>query len=109
MKYTTELRNLFFSDFSMVTAFLPMLEILQNLALEFCRKQNKDISVLTEINVNHNQIYHTKNNCSSPIFFSPRDSHAEGLLALIHSDLEGVTDVNTDPKRKACVLSGHFL
>ena len=32
------------------------------------------------------------------IFFSPGDSHTEGLLVLLHLGLEGVTEVATDPK-----------
>ena len=34
-----------------------MLEIWQDLALEFCRKQNKAISILTEIHVKHDQVH----------------------------------------------------
>ena len=32
------------------------------------------------------------------IFFSPGDSHTKGLLVLLHLGLEGVTEVDTDPK-----------
>ena len=35
-----------------------------------------------------------------PIIFSPEDSHTEGLLVLLHLGLEGVTKVDTDPKRR---------
>ena len=48
--------------------------------------------------MNHDQIHHTKNNRSGPIFFSPGDSHIEGLLFLLHLGLKGVTEVDTDPK-----------
>ena len=34
------------------------------------------------------------------IFFSPGDSHTEGLLVLLHPILEVVTEVYTDPKRR---------
>ena len=34
------------------------------------------------------------------IFFSPGDSHTKGVLFLLHLRLEGVTDVDTDPKRR---------
>ena len=33
-----------------------------------------------------------------PIFFSPGDSHTKGLLVLLDRALEGITEVNTDPK-----------
>ena len=89
----------FFSDFLMVTAkYLSMLEIWQDLALEFCRKQYKDISILTEIHVNHDQKRHIRNNWFGHIFFSPADIHTEGLLVLIHSGVEGITEVDTDLK-----------
>ena len=32
------------------------------------------------------------------IFFHPRDSHTKGSLVLIHPGLEGITEVETDPK-----------
>ena len=32
------------------------------------------------------------------IFFSPGDSHTKGLLVLLHLGLEGITEVDTDPK-----------
>ena len=34
-----------------------------------------------------------------PIFFSPEDRHTKGSLVLLHSVLEGTTEVDTDPKR----------
>ena len=73
----------------------------QDLALEFCRK-NKDISILTELHTNHDQIHHQifiRNNCLGPILFSPGDSHTKGSLVLLHPDLEGINEVDTDPKR----------
>ena len=81
-----------------------MLEIWQNLVPEFCRKQNKRISILTEIHVNHDQIHHIRNNRLGPSFLCPRDIHTEGLLAVIYSSLEVVTEAETDPKRNVCVL-----
>ena len=33
-----------------------------------------------------------------PIFFSPGDSHTKRLLVLLHLSLEGITEVDTDPK-----------
>ena len=35
-----------------------------------------------------------------PIFFSPGDSHTKGMLFLLHLDLEGITEVDTDPKER---------
>ena len=65
------------------------------------QKKNKDISILTETHINHDQIHHQihiRNNWLGPIFFSPGDSHTKGLLVLLHLGLEGVTEVDTDPK-----------
>ena len=70
----------------------------QDLALEFCRKQNKYISILTESHIKHDQILHIRNNWLGPIFLSPRRSHTKELIAQLHPSLEGVTEVDTDPK-----------
>ena len=51
----------------------------QDLALEFCRNQNKDFSILTEPHINHDQIHHIRNNWLGPIFSSPEDSHTKGF------------------------------
>ena len=32
------------------------------------------------------------------MFFSPGDSHTKGMLFLLHLGLEGITEVDTDPK-----------
>ena len=77
-----------------------MFKIWQDVALEVNKNWNKDIRILTEIPVNHGQIHHIKNNWFGPIFLSPGDSHAKGLLALIYLDIEGVPKINTDPNRK---------
>ena len=58
----------------------------QALALEFCRNQNKDFSIL-------------RSKWLGPIFFSPGDIHTKGLLILLHPGPEGVTEVDTDQKR----------
>ena len=34
------------------------------------------------------------------IFFSPGDTHTTGILFLLHLGLEGVTEVDTDPKER---------
>ena len=73
----------------------------QDLSLKFCRKRNKDINILTETHINHDQIHHhahTRSNWLGPIFFSPGDIHTKGSLALLHPGLEVITEVSTDPK-----------
>ena len=70
----------------------------QNLALQFCRKRNKDIRILTETHINLDQIHHIRKNWLTAIFFSPGDSYTKGLLVLLHLVPEGVTEVGTDPK-----------
>ena len=70
----------------------------QDLALEFCRKQNKYIIILTQTHFKHDQILHTKNNWLGPIFLSPRRGHTEELIVQLHPGLEGVTEVETDQK-----------
>ena len=70
----------------------------QDLALDFYRKQNKYISILTETHIKHDQILHIRNNWFGPIFLSPGSSHAKGFIAQLHLGLEGVTEVDTDPK-----------
>ena len=68
----------------------------QDLTLEFCIKQNKYISILTETHIKHDQILHIKNNWLGSIFLSPGRSHTKGVIAQLHLGLEGVTD----PKRR---------
>ena len=77
----------------------------QDLALEFCRDQNKDSSILIETHINHNQIHHVKNNWFGPIFFCSGDTHTKVLLVQLHPGLEGVTEVDTDPKRRFALLT----
>ena len=72
----------------------------QNLALKFCRKQDKYISILTETHIKHDQILHIRSNWLGPIFLSPGRSHTQGLIAQLHPGLEGVTEVDTDPKER---------
>ena len=72
----------------------------QDLALDFYRKQNKYISILTETHIKHDQILHMRNNWSGPIFLSPGSSHINGFIAQFHPGLEGVTEVDTDPKER---------
>ena len=62
------------------------------LALEFCRNQNKVISILTETDISHDQIHHIRNNRLSSNFFSL--SHTKGCLSCLIWDLK----VDTHPK-----------
>ena len=73
----------------------------QNLALRFCRNRNKDVSVLTKTHINLDQIHHIRNNWLGAIFFSPGDSHTKTLLVLLRLHLEGVTEVDADPKGRS--------
>ena len=72
----------------------------QNLALQFCRNRNKDVIILTENHINLDQIHHIRNNSLGAIFFSPGHSHTKGFLILLHLGLQGVTEIDTDPKRR---------
>ena len=72
----------------------------QDLALDFYRKRNKCISILTETHIKHDQILHIRNNWLGPIFLSPGSSHTKGFIAQLHPGLEGVTEVDTDPKER---------
>ena len=74
----------------------------QELALDFYRKQNKYISILTETHIKLDQILHIRNNWLGPIFLSPGSSHTKGFIAQLHLDLEGITEVDT-------YLKGRFL
>ena len=63
-------------------------------------EEKKDISILTETHINHDQIHHQihmRNKRLEPIFFNPGDSHIKGLLLLLHLAIEGITEVDTDP------------
>ena len=68
----------------------------QDLALEFCRNQNKVISILTETHINHDQIHHIRNNWLGSNFFSLGDSHTKVCLPCFIWDLK----VGTDPKER---------
>ena len=67
--------------------------------MSFAEKKHNIILIGTHIN--HNQIYHQihiRNNWLGSIFFSPVDSHTKGSLVLLHPGLEGIIEVDTDPK-----------
>ena len=70
----------------------------QDLALDFYRKQNKYIKILTKTHIKHDQILHIRNNWLGPIFLSRGTSHTKGFIAQLHPGLEGVTEVDTGPK-----------
>ena len=70
----------------------------QDLALKFCRKQNKYISILTETHIRHDQILHIRNDWLRPVFLSPGSSNIKGFIAQLHRGLEVVTEVEMDPK-----------
>ena len=53
-----------------------------------------------KLKINHDQIHNTRNDWLDPNFFSPGDSSRKGFLALLHLNLESVTEVETDPKRR---------
>ena len=76
----------------------------QDVALEFCRKKDKDINILTETHIKHiihiRHILHIRNNWLGPIFFFPGDSHTKRLLVLPRPSLKGINEVYTDPKEE---------
>ena len=76
----------------------------QNLALQFFRNRSKDVSILTKTDINLDQVRnnHIRNNSLGAIFLSPGNSHTKGLIVLLHLGLEGVTEIDTDPKER-CV------
>ena len=71
----------------------------QDLSLEFCRGQNKDICILSETHINDEQIHWIRSNWLGPIFFSPGETFSKGMLALLHPGFD-ITEIDTDPKRR---------
>ena len=74
----------------------------QDLALEFCRNQNKVISILTEAHIKHDQIHHTRYNWLGSNFFSLGNSHTKGCLSCFNWNLK----IDTD--RKEIFMSFRF-
>ena len=70
----------------------------QDLVLEFCRSQNKDISILTETHINQDHIHQIRNNWLGRIFHSPGDPFSKGILVLLHTGFDHVSDIDTDSK-----------
>ena len=65
------------------------------------KNKNKGISILTEIYIKHDQVHHqihVRNNWLGPICFSPGGSHTKTLLVLLHPCLEGISEIDPDPK-----------
>ena len=50
----------------------------QDLALDFCRNQNKVVSILTETYINHDQIHNIRNNWFDFNYFSLVDIQTKG-------------------------------
>ena len=70
----------------------------QELALEFCRNQNKDIYILTKTHINQDHIHQIRNNWLGPIFYSPCNTFTKGMLVLLHPSFDYVSDIETDPR-----------
>ena len=88
-----------FSGYSIIYANVGGIKhpLKHDLALEFCRNQNQNISILTESHISYGQILDIKNIWLGPIF-SLLESRTERLLVLLYPGLEGVTEVDTDLK-----------
>ena len=52
----------------------------QEITLEFCRSQNKDICILGETHIGHEQIHQIRNNWLGPIFFAPGETFSKGMV-----------------------------
>ena len=70
----------------------------QEITLEFCKSQDKDICILAETHINHEQIHQIRNNLLGPILFSPGDTFSKGIPILLHPGFSDVTEVDSDPK-----------
>ena len=53
--------------------WLHQIFLAQDLALEFCRSQNKDTCILSKTHINQEQIHQVRNNWLGHIFFSSGD------------------------------------
>ena len=69
----------------------------QEIAIEFCKSQNKDICILAETHIGNEQIHQIKNNWLGPVLISPGDTFAKGILILLHPGFPDVTEVDSDP------------
>ena len=66
--------------------------------LNFAENKTIYLSILTETYIKHDHILHIRNNWLGLIFLSPGSSHTKEFVAQLHPGLEGVTEVDTDPK-----------
>ena len=62
----------------------------QDLVLEFCRSQNKDICILTETR-NQDHVHQIRNNWLGSIFYSPGDPFTKAILVLLHPGFDHVS------------------
>ena len=69
----------------------------QEIAIEFCKSQNKDICILAETHIGHEQIHQIQNNWLGPVLISPGDTFSKGLLVLLHPGFPDVTEIDLDP------------
>ena len=69
----------------------------QEIAIEFCKSQNKDICILAETHIGHEQIHQIQNNWLGPVLISPGDTFSKGLLVLLHPGFPDVTEIHSDP------------
>ena len=86
----------FFNGYSMICDHIDGIRdpLKQNLAPEFCRNQNKVISILAVTHINHDQMDHIRNNWLGCNFYSLGDSHTKGCLPCFIWNLK----IETDPK-----------
>ena len=73
----------------------------EDLALEFWRKRNKDINIITETHIHHDQInhqIHIRINDWAPLFLYAGDNHKKRWRVLLHLAFEDITEVDTDQK-----------
>ena len=70
----------------------------QDITVEFCKSQDKDICILAETHINHEQIHQIRNNWLGPILFSPGDTFSKGIPILLHPGFSDVTEVDSDPE-----------
>ena len=69
----------------------------QEIAIEFCKSQNKDICILAETHIGNEQIPQIQNNWLGPVLISPGDTFSKGLLILLHPGFPDVTEIDSDP------------
>ena len=66
---------------------------------QYFNHDHDETHIMTMIKLISTMIKHTKiKKLIGPIFFFPGDSHTKGMLFLLHLGLEGITEVDTDPK-----------